>query len=463
MHIRTYALVDANNFYASCERVFNPKLLGKPVLVLSNNDGIVVARSNEVKDLGIPMGKTVFKIRHLIAKHNIHVFSSNYTLYADMSQRIMNILATFTPDIEIYSIDEAFLRLDRLAERDSLRLDRLAERDYLSLGHRMRKQVMQWTGIPVSVGIAQTKTLAKLANTIAKREKPLNTIAKREKPLNGVAKREITMNTIAKRETPLNGVCDFTRLSRTEREHFMKSTPVEKIWGVGRQYSKKLNMMGVNTVHDFVQLDPKLVRKHMTVVGYRTWLELNGTSCIELEDHTPDKKQIISSRSFGTPITELAPLKEALASYAARAAEKLRSQDGLASIMHVYITTNYFSNSPQYWKTAAARIHPATAYTPRLIQTAEELLEHIYRDGYRYKKAGIVLSGISPATSAQYDLFVRSSPREPNIMKAVDHINHVWGMGTVRTVAEGLKKDWSMQRSQLSKRFTTVWEEVLEV
>lgn len=452
MHIRTYALVDANNFYVSCERVFNPKLLGKPVIVLSNNDGIIVARSNEVKDLGIPMGTPVFKIRHLIAKHNIHVFSSNYTLYADMSQRIMNILATFTPDIEIYSIDEAFLRLDHLAERD-----------YLGLGRCIRKQVMQWTGIPVSVGIAQTKTLAKLANTIAKHEKPLSGAAKRDKPLNTIAKREITTNGAAKHENHLNGVCDFTRLSRTKREHFMKSTPVEKIWGIGRQYSKRLNMMGVSTVHDFVQLDPKLIRKYMTVVGYRTWLELNGTSCIELEDHTPDKKQIISSRSFGTPVTNLVPLKEALASYTARAAEKLRSQDSLAAIMHIYITTNYFSNGPQYWKTAAARIHPATAYTPRLIQIAEELLEHIYLNGYRYKKAGIVLSGICPATSAQYYLFSQNSPREPNIMKAVDHINHVWGTGTVRTVAEGLKKNWGMQRTQLSKRFTTVWNEILEI
>ena len=421
-NIQTYALVDANNFYVSCERVFNPKLIGKSVVALSNNDGIVVARSNEAKALGIPMGAPLFKVKNLIERHDIQVFSSNYTLYADMSQRIMNILASFTQDIEIYSIDEAFLRLDRVAEKD-----------LTQLGRRMRQTVMQWTGVPLSVGIAETKTLAKLANTLAKREEGMG------------------------------GVCNFFDYSRDEIEDFMKTVNVGKIWGVGRRYSRKLGAEGIYTVHDFVNIHPKVVRKRMTVTGYRTQLELNGTSCIELEDHTPDKKQIISSRSFGKPVTELEPLKEAVASYVARAAEKLRAQDGIASMMHLYITTNWFSRGPQYRRVVATRIHPASSYTPKLIALAEGMLEGVYRDGYRYKKAGVVFSEISPADAAQYDFFERSAPEESAIMKAVDRINTVWGMGTVRTVAEGLQKKWREKRTQLSRRYTTMWDEVLRV
>jgi DNA polymerase V len=416
----TFALLDCNNFYVSCERVFNPSLRHVPVVVLSNNDGCVVARSNEVKDLGIPMGIPIFKIKHLVALHNIHVYSSNFSLYADMSQRVMNSLLQFSPYIEIYSIDESFISLDQFTHHNITEYAR-----------RIRKTVTQWTGIPVSIGVGPTKTLAKLANSIAKKD-PL------AKGVYNIADDPAYMTRFA-------------------------AIPVVKIWGVGRKYAIRLNQQGIFTVADFMNAHEKWVKKNLSVTGQRTYLELHGVPCVELTDVAPPRKTIISSRSFGTPVTQLSDLREAIASYIAIAAEKLREQESTASLVTVYITTNPFNDTPFYAQSCTAPVFPATSYTPRLISTAQNQLEHLYRDGYRYKKAGIVLSGIRPDAKAQLVFFDQPAPQEIPIMHAVDTLNHVWGRGTVRTAAEGIRKPWQMNREHLSKRFTTNVDEFLQI
>lgn len=414
----TYALLDCNNFYVSCERVFNPSLRTVPVVVLSNNDGCVVARSNEVKALGIPMGIPIFKIKHLVALHTIQVYSSNFSLYADMSRRVMSSLALFSPEIEIYSIDESFISLDHIEYRDPTEYSR-----------EIRKTVTQWTGIPVSIGIGPTKTLAKLANAIAKKDP--------------------------------QGVYNIT--NDPEYMDRLSAIPVVKIWGIGRKYAVRLNQQGIYTVADFMNAHEQWVKKNLSVTGQRTYLELHGTPCIELAEVAPPRKTIISSRSFGTPVTQLSELQEAVASYIAIAAEKLRSQKSTASFVSVYITTNRFQKTSFYAQSSTIQVRPASSYTPKLILAAKELLNRLYRDGYRYKKAGVVLSGISPDTSKQLVFFERAAPEEGPIMHAVDHVNRVWGRGTLRTAAEGIAKGWRMNREHLSKRFTTEVNELLVV
>lgn len=417
----SYALVDCNNFFVSCERVFNPSLQNIPVLVLSNNDGCVVARSNEVKALGIPTGIPLFKIKNLVDLHNIKVYSSNFSLYADMSKRVMDVLFHFSPDIEIYSIDESFISLDNSAYRQSA--DEYAR--------KMKGTVMKWTGMPVSIGIGQTKTLAKLANSIAKKDESLDGVY-----------------------TIRDDSSSIKRLS---------AIPVGKIWGIGRKSSIRLNQQGIFTVADFMNANEKWIKKHLTVTGQRTYLELHGISCIDLSSVAPPRKTIISSRSFGTPVTDLAQLKEAVASYISIAAEKLRHQKSTASLVTVYLTTNPFSSAPFYANGSTAPVHPASSYTPRLIACAFSQLETLYRNRYRYKKAGIVLSGIRPESSAQYRFFDQSAPQETPVIRSIDAINQTWGRGTIRTAAEGIAKSWRMNRAHLSNRFTTRIDELLTI
>ncbi len=416
-----FALVDCNNFYVSCERVFNPSLRGVPVLVLSNNDGCVVARSNEVKELGIPMGVPLFKIKGLVSKHHIHVFSSNFSLYADMSQRVMQVLTQFSEDIEIYSIDESFISFDQSAYHDNA----------AEYAKRIRETVLRWTGIPVSIGLGTTKTLAKLSNAIAKKN------------------------------PSLGGVYD----SSTDRDFIKKaaSMPVDKIWGIGRKSSVKLALEGISTVADFMNAHEKWIKKNFTVTGLRTYLELHGTSCIDLESVAPPHKTILSSRSFGTPVTCFHDLREAVASYTATAAEKLRQQHSTASLLTVYITTNPFNSDAFYARSATTAIHPATSYTPRLISAALNKLEILYRDGFRYKKAGVLISEIQPDRSSQLDLFCDTHPCEHPVMKAIDAINKVWGRNTIHTASEGTDRPWRMNREHLSRRFTTNLDEVLVI
>ena len=415
-----FALVDCNNFYASCERVFAPRLRKRPVVVLSNNDGCVVARSNEAKALGIPMGTPVFKCRKVIEKNHVAVFSSNYTLYGDMSARVMETLHRFTPDVEVYSIDEAFVNLQGLS--------RYAPE---KIGRRIRRTVPQWTGIPVSIGIGRTRTLAKVANRFAKKD------------------------------PALNGVMDIS--DHHDISALLKKTAVEDIWGIGRQYSRVLNNHGIRTAHQLSQAADRWIRRHLHVTGLRTVMELRGISCIPMEEAPPPKKAICSSRSFGKPVTSLCELREAASSYVARAALKMRNQDSMASCVQVYLTTNVFSKKdPIYTNGITIPLARPTAHTPELAACALKGLERIFRAGYQYKKVWILLTGFVPVSEFQPELFTPSYPnsRHHGLMKTMDHINRRMGTDTLYFAGAGRAREWRMKRARLSAGFTTDWNEI---
>ncbi|MDY6934318.1 MAG: Y-family DNA polymerase [Spirochaetota bacterium] len=414
-----FALVDCNNFYVSCEGVFNPQLWGRPVIVLSNNDGNVISRSNEAKELGIAMGAPLFECAKLVRKHDVKLFSSNYALYGNMSYRVMQTLAQCVPDMEIYSIDEAFLSFTGMSHLDTV-----------AYGHHIKDITKQWTGIPVSIGIGPSKTLAKLASLLAKRH-PQH-----------------------------RGVFDITE--HPDYERLLDSVDVKDVWGIGSQYEKMLKRNGVNTAFQLAQSPDAWVRKRMTIMGLRTVCELRGVSCIPLEQMPDPKKGIFSSRSFGRPVEKLGELKEALAAYTARAAEKLRLQDSVASYINVFIATNRFKQEPQYSNSITYRLPVPTSYTPELIRYAHNSLDRIFRSGYRYKKTGIMLMEIIPKEDAQLNLFMPSgdTERERAIMKTIDYINARWGRNTVRYAAEGSGKPWQMRRSYLSKGYTTRWQDI---
>lgn len=419
----TIALVDGNNFYASCERVFNPKLEGHPVVVLSNNDGCVVARSAEVKGLGIKMGTPWFQMREQARKHGIVALSSNYALYADLSNRMMAVLGQFSPDQEIYSIDECFLGLDGFSHLD-----------FVEYGQTIRHRVKQWIGIPVCVGIAETKTLAKLANHCAK------------KSLAGS-----------------HGVCDFGRISDGELSRLFSSIPIGEIWGIGRRLSEQLNGRGIATVEALRTADAKTLRREFSVVLERTIAELNGTPCLTLEEAAPNKQQIISSRSFGNYVYAIEPLGEALASYMAIAAEKLRGQGSLAGMVHIHIRTNpHKLDSPQYHPSLTIPLSEATDDTLRLTQAALWCLKRIYRSGFAYQKAGVALLNLTDATTRQMSLFSNLKDNT-RLMQTMDHINGIWGRGTLRSAAEGIAKNWKMRRERMSPGYTTCWNQLLVV
>jgi len=414
------ALVDCNNFYVSCERVFNPKLENRPVVVLSNNDGCAVARSNEVKALGVKMGTPWFQMRDLATQHGIVALSSNYALYADMSNRVMSILSQYSPDQEIYSIDECFLGLEGFSHLD-----------LVAYGQQIRQQVRQWTGIPVCVGIAETKTLAKLANHCAKKE------------LAGS-----------------NGVCDFTRLSECELSSLFAGIEVGEVWGVGRQLTRKLADRGITTVEALRTADAQTLRREFSVVLERTVRELNGIACMELEEAAPNKQQIMSSRSFGSYVYDLTTLKEAVASYIAIAAEKLRAQGSLAGMVQVYIRTNpHKGNAPQYQRGLTIPLPEATDDTLRLTRAALWGLKRIYRNGFAYQKAGVALMDLADASVAQMNLF-STAKDNGKLMQVMDRINAIWGRGTLRSAAEGIEKGWKMKRERMSPCYTTDWGQV---
>ena len=414
---RVFALADCNNFYASCERVFQPALEGRPVVVLSNNDGCVVARSNEAKALGIVVGTPYHLNKAMFEANGVAVFSSNYQLYGDMSARVMATLGALAPDMEVYSIDEAFLRLDGFARRD-----------LAAMGLDIRATVLRWTGIPVSLGIAPTKTLAKIANHVAK-------------------KRTAT------------GVFDMR--GAAAREPVLADLPVEGIWGVNKRLGARLRALGIRTALELARAEPRRVRQAFSVVMERTVLELRGVACLDLED-VPPKQQIMSSRSFGKPLTELEPVAEALASYAARACEKLRRQHSKAGGIHVFLATNRFKKEdPQYTNGASAGFDHPTADTAVIIKRSRALLERLYRKGYRYKKCGIMLLDLVPEGHAQEHLFTpREPPRGDRLMRALDGINRSMGPGTVFHAAQGFKRDWRMRCGRRSPRYTTKWGEL---
>ncbi len=413
-----FALVDCNNFYASCERVFNPKLNGKPIVVLSNNDGCVVARSNEAKALGIGMGVPEFQIRSVLRTHRVQVFSSNYTLYGDLSQRVMETLEQFSPHIEVYSIDEAFLSLLGFARRD------LTE-----YGRQIRRTVKQWTGIPVSVGMAETKTLAKIANRIAKRN------------------------------PDMGGVCDL--LACPDREALLEGVAVEDVWGIGPNYARLLNQHGLTTALQLRQADDQWIRKHLGIVGVRLVYELRGHSCLDLDECPAPKQGITCSRAFGRSVCTLADMEEAVSSYVSRAAEKLRGEGLAATVLTVFLMTNAFTDEPQYRNSVTCSLPVGTDTTSELIRVALKGLRSIYRDGYRYKKAGVMCTALVSASQVQPDLFDHQDrPRSKRLMAALDAVNDRWGAGTLEYASSGLTKTWKTQFHRRSLAYTTDWNEL---
>lgn len=420
------ALIDGNNFYVSCERVFQPKLEGKPVVVLSNNDGCVVARSAEVKALGIPMGAPWFQLKALAKQHGIIAKSSNYELYGDMSQRMHSVIGQFSPEQEIYSIDESFLDLTGF------------NRDLVAYGQQIRQRVRQWVGVPVCVGIGNTKTLAKLANHAAKKS---------------------LVPEMA------DGVCDLNQLARADMARLLSSLDVGEVWGVGRRISARLNGLGVQTIQDLRDASPIWIKKEFSVVLARTVAELNGESCLALEEIAPPKKQIVSSRSFGQPILMLEDMNEAVVSYASRASEKLRKQRHVASAIQVFVETNRFKpNEPQYNNAVTVKLLKPTSNSFQLGEAAIYGMRKIFKYGYAYKKCGVMLMDLVLEDSVPVDLFSGfdepETQRAKNLMATLDEINAKMGRGTVRSAGEGVQKAWSMRSDNKSHAFTTDWNQL---
>jgi DNA polymerase V len=417
------ALVDCNNFYVSCERVFRPDLIGKPVAVLSNNDGCIVARSQEVKNLGIKMGVPVFKVRHLVKQHNIQLFSSNYTLYADMSARVMATLEEFAPSAEVYSIDEAFLDLTGVCDSDPV-----------AYGQRIRHAVSRATGIPVCVGMATTKTLAKLANYAAKKWKQTE------------------------------GVLVLTDPVRIEK--LMKIVPVNEVWGIGSPTTAKLNQLGIHTVWDLAAQPSQRIQAQFSVVVARTVKELNGIACLELEEITPDKQQIVCSRSFSHRLTEFSEVSQALAEFCSRAAEKLRHQHSVTGCISVFIRTSPFNlKEAQYQRTASVKLETATQDTRIIITIANRLLIEIFRPGYAYQKCGVQISYIQPDTQPdQLELFAVTDTDMPNenrlLMQVIDRINRRYPKA-ISSAATGVNKTWKPKAERISQHYTTNWRELV--
>jgi Nucleotidyltransferase/DNA polymerase involved in DNA repair len=416
-----FGLVDCNNFYASCERVFRPDLNGKPIVVLSNNDGCVIARSNEAKKLGVPMGAPAFKHRELFEKNDIKVFSSNFALYGDMSNRVMSILSTYTPKMEIYSIDEAFLNFDGFELFD-----------LPMMGLEMREKILKGTGIPVSVGFASTKALAKIANCVAK---------KFPERTGGV----YLIDTDEKRLKAL------------------KWLKVEDVWGIGRQHAKKLAYLGIRTAFDFVQLPDSWVKNNMSVVGLRLKRELEGERTLELED-IKQKQSIATTRSFDKMYTTLPELNERVVTFAVTGAEKLRQQKCCCNALMVFIHTNYFKDDlAQCNRNIVLKLPYPTNSSSELAKFAKEALAQIFLKGYSYKKAGVILLDIIPEMPHQLNIFENSNPKHKALMKAIDRINGDFGSHKVILAAQDPARRWKMKQENYSPRYTTKLDEIITI
>jgi DNA polymerase V len=421
--MRAIALIDVNNFYVSCECVFNPQLKNKPVVVLSNNDGCVISRSSQAKALGIKMGEPWFKCQDIVRQYHIQGLSSNYALYADMSNRVMTILNDFSPNQEVYSIDECFLDVTGFNKNN------LAE-----YGQEMRKRILQWTGLPVCVGIGATKTLAKLANHIAKKQ------------------------------SQFNGVCNLNQLTNDEVNWLFSHIDVGEVWGVGRRLSTQLKRLGVNTALDLKQADPEYFRQQFSIVMAKTVSELNGTVCVEIEEISPPRKQILSSRSFGKPVRDYNSLAESITMYMSRAAEKLRSQQSLANVVQVYIRTSPFRlDDHQYSNGMTIPLANPTDDTRALVKVALHALSCLYKRHYSYAKAGVSLGGLIPKTSVQFDMLdsAQSTLRSQNLMSTIDQINRKMGKTSIQLASEGFASAWKMKQQQKSSGYTTSWGELI--
>jgi len=415
-----YALIDCNNFYASCERVFRPDLIGLPIVVLSNNDGCVIARSNEAKACGIPMGAPAFQYSELFKKHNVQVFSANFALYGDMSNRVMQTLSNYCIDQEIYSIDECFMKLDGY--------------DYVDLkeyGIKMRQAVFDNTGIHVSVGIAPTKSLAKVANRIAK-----------------------------KYPEESKG-CHVMRTT-IQIQKALKWLDIEDVWGIGRQHAKCLFQLGVDTAYDFTQLSDQWVQKHLSIVGLRLKRDLSGIPTLNLEE-VENKKNIASTRSFDTNYTKFEDVQERVSTFASSCAEKLRKQQSFCRSITVFVMTNRFrTEQEQYQNSITLDLPFATNSAIELSKYATVALRRIFKDGFAYKKAGVIVSNFSPDDSEQMTLFETRDKRHSALMKALDSMNKLYGQNTIRLGAQG-KRKWTMRQEMLSPCYTTKLNDIITI
>lgn len=422
------AIVDCNSFYCSCEEVFRPHLQSKPVVVLSNNDGCIISRSDEAKALGVGMAGPFFMAKPLIEKHNVAVFSSNYNLYGDISWRVMEVLKQTVGEeaVEVYSVDEAFLHLDHYSP-DQLQ----------SLSVYLRDTIQQWTGIRVSVGVGPTKTLAKIANRLAKQDKRASGC--------------------------------ITILETEEKViRALKQTKVGCVWGVGSRYADKLTQLGINTAWDLRNMHEEWARKNLGgVVGVRLVRELRGQHAIEMKDQLEKKKMIATTRMFGSTVTALKDIKEAIATYAARAAEKLRRQQGAASVISIFLITQEKIDGPGFKHgltvSSFTTLPQPTAMTQELIKPAVNMAERLYQPGKRYKKAGVILSGIVPDTAIQANLFAQQKSIGRFLMEQIDNINFSMRGDVVKFASSGTKRDWKMQQAYHSPRYTTRWNELCEV
>jgi DNA polymerase V len=411
-----YFLIDCNQFYVSCEQLFNPKLNNKPVVVLSNNDGCVVARSKEAKALKIPMGAPAYQFKEFFKTNKVHVLSSNYTLYGDLSHRVMQVLSQFSPEMEEYSIDEAFLRLS---------CD-----NPMALAKEIKDTVLKWTGIPVSIGIGVTKTLSKVANDIAKKKE---------------------------------GIFAFTDQKQTNSA--LEKLKCEEIWGIGKNLSAALESSGIENARAFKDAPDDWIKKKFSVTLLRTAYELRGISSLELAELPIQRKSITCSRSFGGKVTQLDEIEEALSSYTATAAEKLRQEELLPSFLTVFLMTSAFIEHA-YSNSSTLTLNEPTAFTPDLTTKAKEALRTIFRPGYAYKKVGITMGGFFPQGNFQPDLFGSSEKekaRQRRAMKVIDELNQRFGDTSLHFAAEGIRKRWKMQRGNVSPRYTTSWDELLNI
>lgn len=415
--MNSIAIIDVNNFYVSCERVFNPKLENKPVVVLSNNDGCAISRSNEAKALGIKMGTPWFKFKEFAKQENVTALSSNYTLYLDMSHRVMTLLSKFSPDQEVYSIDESFLDLTSFKSKD-----------LIQYSQQIKTKIKQWTGLPVSIGIGSTKTLSKLANHIAKKN------------------------------SSFKGVCNLNVMDQDTLETWMSHIPVNEVWGVGRSLALKLNQLGIISVLDLKLADPDYIRQQFSIVLEKTVRELNGLICMELKDIAEPNKEIMVSRSFGRRVKDKQELIEAVTAYTSRAAERMRKQESVATSLYIYIRTSPHDDKKQYANGINIPLFQPTDDSMALTNAALLGLDYIYREGFDYQKAGVTLCNLTSKDKMQGNLF--NDTIAHSRMKIMDTINQRW-KGKLKLGSEGVTKEWEMKAQFKSRNYTTDWDQLM--